>query len=271
MEKTTFDEPSSDSYDDRIIPVRLALVLALGCAPVAPAAVTFADLEFINEDTLRVTTVENSAGYYVVQETFDLEDFSPIQIAFGIDAPVWDITLPFSLHPRAFYRVQAVSIFSPLDSDGDRIDDVYELNRPAILDPLDPTDADEDPDGNGLTNLAEYLRFLLDTTSAPQFYSRAVTTFNYGAPFAGIDLLSREYTTFNLGSPSALIEANSRLVSLYNGSGPPTVDYLPRVVAREVSIFNFGSAPSPTESISRLISIYNGLAPPTDGNLPRAI
>lgn len=49
-----------------------------------------------------------------------------------------------------------------LDSDGDGMGDNYE--RAAGLDPFDPTDAGLDPDGNGLTNLEEFLAgYLVDT------------------------------------------------------------------------------------------------------------
>jgi hypothetical protein len=39
-----------------------------------------------------------------------------------------------------FYRVRAVPVGDPLDSDGDGLDDVYELQRPLYLNPLNPND-----------------------------------------------------------------------------------------------------------------------------------
>ncbi|MGI9241189.1 MAG: alpha/beta hydrolase [Verrucomicrobiales bacterium] len=57
---------------------------------------------------------------------------------------------------RAIYRIEAISQVAPLDSDADGIDDLFELRHPRVLDALDPTDADEDADGDGETNLEEY-------------------------------------------------------------------------------------------------------------------
>lgn len=58
---------------------------------------------------------------------------------------------------RAFYRVEGVSRDDPKDSDGDGIDDLYELQRPNILHPLNDVDAGQDPDGNGRTHLDDYI------------------------------------------------------------------------------------------------------------------
>ncbi len=43
------------------------------------------------------------------------------------------------------------------DDDGDNIPDSWEAKYSSILDPLDPTDAAEDPDNDGYSNLKEYL------------------------------------------------------------------------------------------------------------------
>ena len=60
-------------------------------------------------------------------------------------------------------EVQAAycSIFSSTpdcqDTDGDGLPDVYELRFPGCLNPNDPNDANTDCDGDGLTNMREYL------------------------------------------------------------------------------------------------------------------
>ena len=61
-------------------------------------------------------------------------------------------------NPAVFYLVRRVPIGQMLDSDGDGIGDAYELAHPAFLNPLDPTDAARDFDGDGLSNLVEYQR-----------------------------------------------------------------------------------------------------------------
>jgi len=162
-----------------------------------------------------------------------------------------------------------VSLFAPLDSDGDRIDDVYELQRPDILDPLDPDDALLDPDGNGLTHLEEYLRALFDLDSPPQFHSREVSALNLGAPLFALDAHSREISTFNLGSPSATLEAVSRSLTVYLGAQPPGFPGIPQVASREWSVFNLESPTATVEAISRSVSVYRGEAPPTLASIPR--
>ncbi|MEZ5302985.1 MAG: hypothetical protein R3F11_20445 [Verrucomicrobiales bacterium] len=95
--------------------------------------------------------------YYRLIRNADLTEVSTA-VALGLASPpaalLRDDDPPAG---RAFYQIQRLLITAALDTDGDRIDDVYELQRSAILDPLDPFDASEDPDGNGLSHLSEYL------------------------------------------------------------------------------------------------------------------
>jgi hypothetical protein len=55
------------------------------------------------------------------------------------------------------YTLENQPIAQPLDVDADGINDVYELLHPAILIPLDGSDAAEDPDADGFSNLAEFI------------------------------------------------------------------------------------------------------------------
>ena len=61
-----------------------------------------------------------------------------------------------SARDKALYRVEEIPLARSLDSDGDGIDDIFETQHPLILDPLDPTDAEDDADADGDTNFAEY-------------------------------------------------------------------------------------------------------------------
>jgi len=55
-----------------------------------------------------------------------------------------------------FYRVEEVPLSQALDSDGDGMDDVFELTYGGCLNPFDSSDPGNDCDGDGLTNL-QYL------------------------------------------------------------------------------------------------------------------
>jgi hypothetical protein len=59
---------------------------------------------------------------------------------------------------NVFYSVSKVAIDRPIDTDGDGIDDVYELKHPSFLSPLNPADALQDHDNDKVTNFAEYKR-----------------------------------------------------------------------------------------------------------------
>ena len=56
----------------------------------------------------------------------------------------------------ATYFTRNIPLEMPQDMDADGIDDVFELLRAAFLDPLEPSDAGRDQDGDKFTNLAEY-------------------------------------------------------------------------------------------------------------------
>ncbi len=70
---------------------------------------------------------------------------------------------PLSGGESAFFRIQQVSRAASLDTDADGIPDVYELQHPP-LDGLNPADARLDLDGNGRTELEDYL----DATTPPR-------------------------------------------------------------------------------------------------------
>ncbi|HKS38707.1 MAG TPA: hypothetical protein VJW76_16050, partial [Verrucomicrobiae bacterium] len=57
---------------------------------------------------------------------------------------------------QAYYRVRQVPLAQSLDVDGDALPDVYELQRSAYLNPLNPADAALDYDGDGKSNLQEF-------------------------------------------------------------------------------------------------------------------
>ena len=159
-----------------------------------------------------------------------------------------------------FFDAEAISVFSPRDTDFDGIDDLHELGK--NLDPLDPADALAPSLIAGLTNLEEYRLTFGLSSAKPQYYSREVSTFNFGAPRGAFEAISREQSIFNFGG-SRSFEANSRELSVYNGERPPIEGY-PQIYSREQSVFNFGGAKL-FEAHSREISIFNGERLPTAG------
>jgi hypothetical protein len=97
--------------------------------------------------------------YYIL-----LRGDSPMNILQAVDATLGDRDprllsdpTPVSSHMSAFYRLRAVPRVQPLDSDDDGLDDVFELRHPDFLHPFNPSDAARDFDGDGRSNLQEYL------------------------------------------------------------------------------------------------------------------
>ncbi len=242
-------------------------IYSLFCAGLVTAATQAATLllDRTGPDTLELRTEQNSAVYYYLEQSPDLLSFAPFSMALG-DAPsVWPLTLDPAV-PSRFFRATGISVFAPNDTDGDYIDDLYELRHP-LLDPLNPHDANlPDPEGGGLTFLQVYRQRFGLGDDPPQVYSREVSAFNFGAPLEAA--ISREVVLFNFGAPLHTLEAISREITLFNGKGGPAPGDIPEVYSREITAYNFGSPPQPGEVLSRELTIFNGEGGPAPGNIP---
>jgi len=173
------------------------LLLAFSVCHFTSGATPVIEFEFVHP-TARFTTPADAQRYFVLYESENLSVFTPIAAELADDLLEWETDVTGG-SDRFFWRFALISLFAPQDTDGDGIDDVYELQRPGLLDPLDASDANDDPDQNGRTHLQEYLAFFFgDGASTPQFYSRETTSFNFGAPRE--EAVSREITSFNLVS-----------------------------------------------------------------------
>ena len=94
--------------------------------------------------------------YYVLHRSTDLQTFLPVTALHG--GRLIRQTIKDELPPPngAFYRVQSVPFSDPLDTDGDGMDDRYELWHSHRLDMLNAIDASVDPEGDGRTHLDDY-------------------------------------------------------------------------------------------------------------------
>ncbi|MBL9167659.1 MAG: VCBS repeat-containing protein [Verrucomicrobiales bacterium] len=113
---------------------------------------------------------------------------TPIALQRGVDGTgtFIDSTAPAGATLEN-YRLLAVPLERPVDADGDGLDDLYELDRPQILNPLDPTDASEDADHDGYTNKAEYENGTnpevpdAPPESDPGFYPAQIQALDFGS------------------------------------------------------------------------------------------
>jgi hypothetical protein len=152
----------------------LILALAAGAAetcagadtPVSAAAGVTASLRRASASALMLEASLPAGSYAVVERSiFPSRDFAPLTIVLPTDPKAFRAAVPMdSTGAGAVFRLRVMSQEAPGDADGDGMDDLYELRRGQILDPLDASDALRDGDGDGDSNLTEYLSL---TESAP--------------------------------------------------------------------------------------------------------
>lgn len=118
------------------------------------------NVEIDPQGSPQVTVPVEEAHYYVLLRT-DLENGSNTAVAVSLPpSGSTEIVLRDALtvgQEKGFYRAKQIPTDTPEDSDGDGIDDLFELQYPLLLNPVDASDAAEDADEDGVSNLAEYL------------------------------------------------------------------------------------------------------------------
>ena len=259
-------EQSNSRTVEQSLSKRTALLLAVSAilsAPVAEAATISVSSQPI-PGGLRLTATEEVSSYFILQSSATLTGLAPRAMDMGAGGAIWDVTTTGVA--RQFFNVRQVSVYAPEDTDGDYIDDIYEIQHP-VLNPLSATDALLIVPGKSISYLQEYRQLYGLGDDPPQVYSREVSAFNHGAPYEAA--LSREVTAFNFGSPLFSTEALSREVTLFNGQGGPAQGNIPEVYTREVSLFNFGAPLFSTEVLSREVTLFNGQGGPAQGGIPQ--
>lgn len=175
--------------------VLMAILLSpILLAPLHSDAATLS-IRSMNPETLELDLSEDPSSYFLVQQSTDLRSFFPYSMVLGITLNVWELYLDPDT-PARFFRARAISIFAPEDSDGDGIDDIYEINHP-VLNPLDPSDAGLDPGNDGKTYLQEYLERFGIGAPKREAVSNEVSVFTT-RPFAGpaVEAISDEVSIF---------------------------------------------------------------------------
>ncbi len=146
--------------------VQTRALLFFGCALLFSSLILWAQdfridsYQIDSEGRLWLRHPADTNSYYILYraETASAPQ-RPIALALGHDGPGYlSDPAPAHTNSTAFYRVRCVPLDAPIDCDLDGIDDVYELRHSGFLNPIDPSDADQDSDGDGISNFAEYLR-----------------------------------------------------------------------------------------------------------------
>jgi hypothetical protein len=233
--------------------IALFLTLAMGAGPLRADNPTFPYTFTRVGSEYRLSLSAYDRYYFGFLHTGDLQQpFQAIKMALGTPAPIFGYT-PATGEFRGFFRAEALDLFGPNDTDGDGIDDVWELKNG--LDPLNPADAllpnAIDP---SKTNL-EYYREHFGLTRVTGFYSREVSIDNH--PFA----ISDELSVFNFPLVTGIsVEAITKEVSVYNF--PSFTGASVEALSKEVSIFNVPAfTGASVEAMSKEVSIFNTPAP----------
>ncbi|MCC7373057.1 MAG: Ig-like domain-containing protein [Verrucomicrobiales bacterium] len=138
----------------------LPLLLLLSAAPANAQAFRILEARLDASRRAQLSVESIASTYFILYRGSTVDAVrTPVAVAFGSPG-----TLPLSDDSPVpdggalFYRVERRGITTTGDLDGDGIDDVYELGLAPSFDPLDPSDAAQDFDGDGISNLNEYLR-----------------------------------------------------------------------------------------------------------------
>lgn len=169
--------------------------------------------------SLRVDLTRDANSYYTLLRTRDFRTFEAAEMTLARGAgavSLWEVPLPISEEPQLFWSVRELSIFGPTDSDGDGIDDVFELR--SGLDPRDASDASTVKSGDTRTWLQVYQADYGREPVSPSAVSREVSLFNESFATSSVEVVSREVSVFNLSLPVNVIEAISREISVRNSS-----------------------------------------------------
>jgi hypothetical protein len=230
--------------------ILLAAALLISTSPAATL-----NIQPLDSETLQLSLTADPASYFLLRETSDLRTYFPYAMALGETPNTWNI-FPNSETPTRFFQARAISIFAPEDTDGDGIDDLYELRHP-VLNPLDPYDAALDPDNNGQTYLQEYRAAYNLGDGKREAISDEVSVFTT-RPFTGpaLEAISDEvsvFTTRPFTGPA--LEAFSDEVSVFTTrtfTGPALEAF-----SDEVSVFTTRPFTGPAlEAISDEVSVF---------------
>jgi hypothetical protein len=130
----------------------LAAVLAgLLSAPMLATAQQPASLRFTSSQTnLTLHAANEVAHYYIVEQSTHLPSFAAWSVKLGNGGPTWNVA--YDSGPAAkFLRAHWFSRYGPSDFDRDGMDEVWKLDHPGTLDPLNPVDAGYTNAATGLT------------------------------------------------------------------------------------------------------------------------
>jgi Lamin Tail Domain len=151
-----FAKIASFKPNPKLLACLLAVVFGAHVSPARGQSFSITNFSVAPAGPRTVQFNADASSYYILYRGSVVTSLNqPVSLALGTAG---SLTLQDSSIQTAaqFYRVAAIPVSQPLDSDADGMDDFFELTYPGCLNPLDPTDASTDCDGDTRSNLQEY-------------------------------------------------------------------------------------------------------------------
>ncbi|HTH48506.1 MAG TPA: hypothetical protein VMB21_13420, partial [Candidatus Limnocylindria bacterium] len=149
-----FSTPNPLRLRSWLVATMTCMALITGSLPAQDLQIT--EAAFQPDGHFRVRIASDGDHYYRLLRSAQPDTAfaaCDIQLSGGASSLLQDQA---PLAAAGFYQVEEIALSASLDTDGDGLPDVYELNHRPALSPLNPADVLEDPDGDGRTNQSEY-------------------------------------------------------------------------------------------------------------------
>lgn len=185
-------------------------LLVAGVADAAEPRIS--DIRVDPDGRARVTIAADTNSYYVLyrgETVTDIRLVSQLGLGAAVSVQLVDSQAPAPATAR-FYRVEQIPLNQPKDSDGDGVDDVYELQRREFLDPLARMDPAQDTDGDGVSDLEEYRQ-----KTDPAVRNAVAPTVSLIAPTLGAAFLAPGYVTLSANATVRSVGATVTKVEFF--------------------------------------------------------
>ncbi|HTL57152.1 MAG TPA: hypothetical protein VL361_15830 [Candidatus Limnocylindrales bacterium] len=163
-----------------------ALLLVNGCLSAFPQNFSITGVAVDKSGTLTIRHQASPDFYYILYRSATVDQIgSAVAMALGGEGE-GQLT-DQSAGPTRFFRVRQVPVTAPLDTDGDGIDDVWELRfrKPGAA--LNAADANEDQTGDGTPDLQ-------DAQKPLAYFARSASSTLKGDPASVGVVLTRPYS-----------------------------------------------------------------------------
>jgi hypothetical protein len=148
-------------YQRRILWLTGVAVAFASAHQSAPAQIFEINTARLSAQHLRVDFQSDTNFYFILRRGSSPQNIAQaVAIALGTNGNAAISDPALATNSAAFFRLQKISLLSPLDTDQDGIDDVWELRFRQAGAALNGADANADQNGNGVADAVDYANYL---------------------------------------------------------------------------------------------------------------